>query len=408
MSSIRYKLQKLLPNLKLEAIQNKDKKVLARWRIIQRILVSRKSILIACQAASVSSDYFYKWANRLLKGKSLNALEERSKVPHHQPFKTSIKIERKVISLRKAENYQGADRISNDLMDFHNTFCPPSTVNAILKRNGLISKKESKKLTKKHLKRYRRPLPGYLQMDFKYVPYRIDGKQFYQLSCIDHNSSWRLIRTYRYKSVESVIAFLEELRVLVPFPIIQIQTDNDTAFTDKYSSKLGVPTGNHPMDQWCSKHEIEHKLIPLGAKELNGKVENSHKQDDREFFSQSLFTTLDELQRASIAYQYRWNAVRRTKAINRLSPNEVVANSYPLALAYLEVMRSKLAPLEKPFLTILKSGDIIHHFKENKKPTKKKIRTKKLSAVNRYLKYLEWDDQNCILILPTMFLNSSQ
>ena len=81
---------------------------------------------------------------------------------------------------------------------------------------------------------------------------------------------------------------MTELENAAPFIILQIQTDNATEFTDKYSShnKGLKPTEAHEVDLWCSERGIEHKLIPIGEKELNGKVENTHKWDDREFFSQ--------------------------------------------------------------------------------------------------------------------------
>lgn len=41
----------------------------------------------------------------------------------------------------------------------------------------------------------------------------------------------------------------------------------------------------HQMDAWCAKNGIKHRLIPPGAKELNGKVERSHRIDE-EFFYQ--------------------------------------------------------------------------------------------------------------------------
>ncbi len=140
-------------------------------------------------------------------------------------------------------------------------------------------------------------------MDFKYTPYFIDGVQTYQLSAVDHHLTWRLIRSYQSKDAIAVKWFMLELEKLCPFPIIELQTDNDTAFTDKFSSARGLePTGLHKLDEWCTKHGVVHRLIPPGVKELNGKVENTHKQDDREFFSQARATTYLELKRFTIAY----------------------------------------------------------------------------------------------------------
>ena len=405
MSSIRYKLRKLLPSFKLDAATIKDRDILKKWRDLKHIIESPKSITVACRAREASTDFFYKWGNKLIKARSLLALKEQSKAPLYIPNKTSKRIERKIVVLRNAEPYQGCDRISEDLMIVYHLICPPSTVNAVLNRNNLISKKKSKQLTKKHLKRYRRPMPGYLQMDFKYVPFKILGKQYYQLSCVDHHSSWRLIRCYEEKSTDYVIQFLKELKELCPFPIFQLQTDNDTAFTDKYSSGIGIPTGEHAVDIWCAKYEIEHKLIPIGQKEINGKIENCHKQDDREFFSQINPKCLAEIQKSTLGYEYRWNNVRRTKALKRRTPREAVEYSYVTTLAFLSYMKDRYDSKTEPLLKMLKTGDLVHRLKNKVQIIKK--RTKRISFVNRYLQYLKWDENNCVLYLSPISLNFS-
>src|SRR4030067_2149229 len=164
------------------------------------------------------------------------------------------------------------------------------------------------------MKRYRRPLPGYLQMDFKYTPFLVEGKKTYQLSVVDHHSSWRFIRSFQDRKIETVIHFLNELERAVPFPMVQIQTDNALEFTDKFSNhNRGLkPTDCHDFDVWCKDRGIEHKLIPIGEKEINGKVENTHRFDDREFFSQINVSTFNELELATRQYNQRWNEERPT------------------------------------------------------------------------------------------------
>jgi hypothetical protein len=269
---------------------------------------------------------------------------------------------------------------------------PPSTVYAILKREKMISQKLAEKLTKKHLRRYRRVLPGYLQMDFKYVPYRVNGEQYYQLSCVDHHSSWRLIRIYGEKNLFSVMSFLRLLIKVCPFPIIEIQTDNDAAFTDKFTSGLGV-TGEHEMDQWCQENQIRHKLIPVSVKELNGKVENTHKQDDREFYAKGPYKDFKNIRLNIKSYNERWNFLRRTKTLGWKSPNEVVQESYVRSLAWLMWIKG------------------VYPQEEVKKTRPKKIRTrKKIGVVRKYLQFLEWESKNkakAISWLPTMSQISS-
>ena len=113
-----------------------------------------------------------------------------------------------------------------------------------------------------------------MQMDVKYVPYRINGAQYYEFNIVDHCTTWRLIRLYKNIKHESLKLFLEELERECPFTIFEIQTDNGNEFTDKYRNGRLEPSGSHVLDRWCRVKEIVHRLIPIGQKELNGKVEN--------------------------------------------------------------------------------------------------------------------------------------
>ena len=141
---------------------------------------------------------------------------------------------------------------------------------------NLISKEYHRKLNKRHHKRYRRPLLGYIQIDVKYVPYKIYGAQYYEFNAVDHCTTWHLIRFYRNLNHYNMLTFLKLLNAKCPFPIFEIQTDNGMEFTDKYRYGLLAPSGEHPFDLLCKELGIIYKLIPIGQKELNGKVENTH------------------------------------------------------------------------------------------------------------------------------------
>lgn len=411
MSSIKYRLEKLLPSLVAEARKTKDPEIKARFYLIKAVVRSKKSVKKVCESRGESRENFYFWARRLLKGKALSCLSSSSRKPKKSPNQTPKRVEKRIIKLRALEPYNGPEVISEDLKRIFNIKCPPSTVYQVLKRNKLIKEEYSQRLTKKHLKRYRRPLPGYLQMDFKYVPFKINGSQFYQLSCVDHHSSWRLIRCYRYKNQCSVEQFLKELELLCPFPIYQLQTDNDTAFTDKYRVNTdGKPTGEHFVDKWCEELNVEHKLIPIGQKELNGKVENTHKQDDRIFFSQIVPNNFEEIRTATIGYNYRWNRLRRTKSLRWQTPEESVERAYVSVLAWFTTLKEKHKKEGYVEVGITKEGDYILKVKPPKLKKKMKKKIKKKSAVDRYLEWLEWDSKkyhNAMLPLSGMSLNFS-
>ena len=244
-------------------------------------------------------------------------------------------------------------------------------------------------------------------MDFKYVPYLIENKQFYQLSCVDHHSSWRLIRNYRHKSTLYVMKFLEELKEACPFAIMELQTDNDAAFTDKFSSQQGV-TGTHLVDVWCKAHDIIHRLIPVGVKELNGKVENTHKQDDREFFAMNYFTTYESIALSTKGYSDRWNTQRATKALGWLTPAQVIELAYVKAIAMIMFIKKEG---DVSVYKLDQHGDAVMTVPKPQKQVQKKNKTRKISAVDKYLGYLEWANQNklkCLILgNPTISPNFS-
>jgi hypothetical protein len=217
-------------------------------------------------------------------------------------------------------------------------------------------------------------------MDFKYVPYLIQDQQYYQLSAVDHCTSWRMIRVYRRKNEESVKAFLAELNFVCPFPIFEIQTDNDAAFTDKYTVGLGGrPTGAHPLDEWCALYGCRHRLIPIGEKELNGKVENTHKYDDEEFFSQIHAETFAKLQTETKKHNREWNEGRKTKTLGWRTPGGLVEEIKATILTLLLFCRK-----EEPLAMTPSAAQSQMHQKSQFVPKSKKIE-------DRYFAWMAWE-----------------
>ena len=192
--------------------------------------------------------------------------------------------------------------------------------------------------------------------------------------------------------------FLAELEREYPFAIIQIQTDNGTEFTDKYRlNGGGIVTGWHPLDMWCAKHGIEHKLIPIGVKELNGKVENTHGFDDREFYSQNTFKNFASLERNMRGWNERWNGSRHTKKLKWRTPNEVVEAAY---VGYLVFWLNWSAG------SMAKLNDIGIFEITMSAPVARKIKkAKRMSAVDRYLAWMEGEEKKSlksIIAVPVM------
>lgn len=131
-------------------------------------------------------------------------------------------------------------------------------------------------------------------------------------------------------------------------------------------------------------------------KELNGKVENTHKQDDREFYAVNHFKDDRSLSLCIKGYNDRWNGLRATKVLGRKTPNEVIYEAYVRALAMHLVWNIKSVNELQPT-----PGDW-------PQAKKKKNRTRKPSVFSKHLKYLEWLDKNklsALITYPTMSQN---
>jgi transposase InsO family protein len=183
------------------------------------------------------------------------------------------------------------------------------------------SKKRKKKILNPHRKRYELAIPGQrLQVDVKYVPEFVEGRRAYSYVAVDECTRWRFAFSYLNLEEAATCDFLERLKRECPFPIHTIQTDNGFEFTSKYHPT--APDREHPMDTWCKQNGIRHRLIPPGAKELNGKVERSHRIDEQYFYHRAPTDTLENLN----SHQKRWidfyNENRLHGGLGYQTPNE--------------------------------------------------------------------------------------
>jgi transposase InsO family protein len=240
-----------------------------------------KNVHEACRRMGFGRTFYYKWWNRFKKsGFKLKSLLENSRRPKHSPRKTSRRIEKRIFDLRQAKF--GALMIQGILKRENISISVP-TISHILNERKEVTKAQRKKLNP-HNKRYELPIPGQrFQMDVKYVPHRIAGMRAFTYVAVDECTRWRFAYAFDHLDHGNTVKFLEMLKSNCPFPIVCIQTDNGFEFTHKLNPM--IPKDYiHPMDEWCNSHGIEHRLIPPGVKELNGKVERSHRIDEQYFY----------------------------------------------------------------------------------------------------------------------------
>ena len=223
-----------------------------------------RNISLACQRLGYHRSFYYFWSRRFsLASFSLEALKPLKRRPKSHPKQTPKEIVDLLVSLRKKTNY-GPVRLQFILKDQYSLHLPVSTIAKILRREGLIPPRRGK-FRKKYIRCYSMPQPGDLiQMDVKYLPYRIKGQQHYQYTAIDDCTRWRFAKIYHELSVNNTASFFKQLLKSAPFKIKVIQTDNGSEFTYKFISLARAflkPPREHILDILCQRYQIHPALI---------------------------------------------------------------------------------------------------------------------------------------------------
>jgi hypothetical protein len=188
---------------------------------------------------------------------------------------------------------------------------------------------EKRKPPGKHDRRYPElTTPGEkVQADVKEVPYNClkgeakrNGKHMYQWAAIDERTRLRYVFGYWEHAPENPADFPGRLQAAFPFPIQAAQTDNRTEFTYRFISE-GKPC---PFETALEKAGIAHKLIAPGTPWHNGKVERSHRNDQRYFYDWEKFSDVDELNR-KLAAHLIWSNSKAMRTPGRKNPLDRLA-----------------------------------------------------------------------------------
>ena len=266
-----------------------------RWVIP---IVRRKIKLVeAAKVCPYGKRSLERWVSLFKKGGE-EALEPKSTEPKTYQHETPIWLKEKVIAVRK-KTKKCALKIHWQL-EKEGIDIDPRTIGKILKKEGLTRKYRVRRVKYKYLKAERKP-GELIEIDVKYVPGSVKGKQYFQYTAIDTASRWRYLAIYDEQSSFHSIRFLKEILSRFPYRIQAIKTDNHSTFTNFYTgankrSDLTVKT-IHPLDVFCARHSITHYLIDRGKPAQNGTVERSHREDQEKFYDLHTFKNSDDLKR---------------------------------------------------------------------------------------------------------------
>ena len=177
-------------------------------------------------------------------------------------------------------------------------------------RLGYRKKVESTKKKSKHNGHYDTPteLGKKWQMDVKFVPAACyvgkDEEKFYQYTMLEEASRERFIYAYKENSSFSSVDFVKRAIIYFGYAPDVIQTDNGGEFTHTQKTDRV-----HPLDCFCNRLHITHKLIRPRTPWHNGKVERSHRNDQERFYNFLSFYSFDDLQLQMKRYLKRSNNI---------------------------------------------------------------------------------------------------
>jgi transposase InsO family protein len=274
----------------------------------------RGNVRLACKRLGISRKTYYKWWQRFVEARSdRQALLDRSRRPHHPRRRVKKALRRRLLHLRQ-RTHLGPARLRALLLARGTKHVPSAaTIAKVLQAAGLTRRRRAKP------KRYRRtfvvPRPGDLvQLDVKWVPYLVEGRQLYQFTAIDCCTRLRLVSLAEEMTISTAKAFAQYVLSTFPFPVRMVQTDNDSIFTHWYTAgpktPLDRPVRAHPFTVMVESFGARHRLIPPRTPRLNGRVERSHQTDDQEFYHVHRYITRAELRQGFSRWLWHYNHAR--------------------------------------------------------------------------------------------------
>ena len=287
-------------------------------------LAQRKGQTDASRVYGVSLSSVKRWCKRY--DGTWQSLQERSHRPHGHPRQHRAE-EEAIIRAAISESYfrygwEGSYMTAKE-QGYQRSY---SGFIYAAKRMDLCGGKAKHKPPRKQDRRYPELLrPGEkVQIDVKEVPYyclkgkiRKDGGHLYQWTAIDECTRIRFVYGFEEHTPENSVHFLSLLRQAFPFTIQTIQTDNGSEFTYKYISD----TTDCPFDTALRKAGIAHALIPPRTPWHNGKVERSHRNDQRYFYNWETFSDVTQLN-SLLKHHLAWSNNKPMRTLGNLSPHQ--------------------------------------------------------------------------------------
>ena len=271
-----------------------------------------------------SRSYIYFWKNRW--NGTVESLACHSRRPHSHPNQHTAEELKLICDMRRRNPSLGMIELWCRLKKRGYTRRPESLFRVMRKLGLFPNIKEKKPYKPKPYEQM--TYPGQrVQVDVKVVPRCCIADtelRLFQYTAIDEFTRLRFLAAYPEQSTYSSADFLDKLVKWYARRGIKVecvQTDNGFEFTNRFSnSKRDVPT---LFEATALKLGIRHKLIRPYTPRHNGKVERSHREDQKRFYSCHCFWSLQDFEKQLALLNRRSNNFPM-RPLHWLSPNDFI------------------------------------------------------------------------------------
>ena len=297
----------------------KEKTVMdSRMEFVRRVLAREKSKSALCREYGISRVTGDKWLKRYVAGESLADL---SRAPLSRPNRIPQATEEHIIGMRTSMPVLGAKKI-HQMMINEGKVEPPSisTINAVLKRNNLITKEASQ--AAQHYVRFEKDEPNDLwQLDFKGHFQLQNNTRCHPLSVLDDKSCFCLnADAHENEQFPGVKASLIKTFQKYGLPKT-VLCDNGNPWGSSQSTSITR------FEVWLMELGVLTTHIRSMRPQTQGKVERFNGSYKREKLNFYIPQDMEDAQICREEYRKFYNEVRPHEAIGMKCPAQVYTES---------------------------------------------------------------------------------
>lgn len=326
---------------------SQQQEVVMPWQEVSTVALRREFVLLAqapeanvrelCRRYRISPTTGYKWLHRYA-AHGVTGLTDVSRRPHHSPLRTARGRERPVLELRDAHPAWGPRKLHARLLTLGVEGVPsPSTISAILQRQGRIDPAEGAK--HRPWQRFEHAAPNQLwQMDFKGHFPLMQGR-CHPLTVLDDHSRFALgVEACPDERGETVRGRLTTIFRRYGLPDRMIM-DNGSPWGDDWDHPYT------PLTVWLLRLGITVSHGRPYHPQTQGKDERFHHTLTVEVLRRRTFSALAACQPAFDAWRDVYNQERPHEALGYATPASryrVSPRPFPEALPPLEYRQGDL------------------------------------------------------------------